>query len=48
MKVGIEIKKRLRLRVPSYMVPKKIVILDHFPMNINGKIDRKKLEEEYL
>lgn len=48
LKVGIEIKKRLRLRVPSYMVPKKIVILDHFPMNINGKIDRKKLEEEYL
>ena len=48
LKVGIDIKKQLKLRVPSYMIPKKIVILEHFPMNINGKIDRKKLEEEYL
>ncbi len=48
LKVGLDIKKQLKLRVPSYMVPRKIVILEHFPMNINGKIDRKKLEEEYL
>lgn len=48
LKIGIEIKKELKEKVPSYMVPRKIVILDQFPMNINGKIDRKKLTEEYL
>lgn len=48
LKIGIELKKGLKEMVPSYMVPRKIVILDRFPMNINGKIDRKKLAEEYL
>lgn len=48
LKIGIAIKKELKELVPSYMVPRKIVILDQFPMNINGKIDRKKLAEEYL
>lgn len=45
-KIGIKIKKELRDLVPSYMVPKKIKILDSFPLNTNGKIDRKKLMEE--
>lgn len=45
-KVGIKIKKELKNLVPSYMVPKKIKILDSFPLNTNGKIDRKKLMEE--
>lgn len=48
LKIGIELKKGLKEMVPSYMVPRKIIILDQFPMNINGKIDRKKLAEEYL
>lgn len=48
LKIGIELKKELKEKVPSYMVPRKIIILDRFPMNINGKIDRKKLAEEYL
>lgn len=40
-----DIKKQLSLLVPSYMIPKKIVILDSMPVNTNGKYDRKKLEE---
>ncbi len=48
LKIGIELKKQLKERIPSYMVPRKVIILEKFPMNINGKIDRKKLTEEYL
>lgn len=48
LKQGIEIKKKLRKLIPSYMVPRKIVIIEKFPMNTNGKIDRKKLMEEYI
>lgn len=48
LKTGIAIKKELKEKIPSYMIPRKIVILEKFPMNINGKIDRKKLAEEYL
>jgi len=36
----------LRKLVPSYMIPRKIKILDAFPLNTNGKIDRKRLMEE--
>lgn len=48
VKLGIQIRKELGGLVPSYMVPKKIVIIPEFPLNTNGKIDRKKLSEEYL
>lgn len=47
-KTNIHIKKELKQRVPSYMIPKKIIVLDRFPVNTNGKIDRKKLADEYL
>jgi len=46
IKTGIKIKELLKEMVPSYMVPRKIVILDKFPLNTSGKIDRKKLMEE--
>ena len=42
----IKIKMLLKERIPEYMVPKKIIVVDKFPLNINGKIDRKKLMEE--
>lgn len=29
--------------LPDYMLPRKIYILDEFPLNLNGKIDKKKL-----
>lgn len=47
LKTKLQIKEELKKRVPSYMIPKKITILDKLPMNSNGKADRKKLVEEY-
>lgn len=32
-------------KLPEYMVPSKIFILNKFPLTINGKIDKKKLSE---
>ena len=34
--------------IPKYMVPTEYHKLDKFPYNDNGKIDRKKLENDYL
>lgn len=48
VKMGIKIRKALSERIPSYMVPKKVIVLPEFPLNTNGKIDRKKLTEMYL
>lgn len=46
IKNGVVIKKELGKYIPSYMIPRTIKIIDEFPTNINGKIDRKKLMEE--
>ena len=40
-----EIKEKLALKIPKYMIPKKIVFLDKIPLNKNGKTDRKYLEK---
>ena len=40
------IKKELSAFVPSYMVPRKIVAVESFPLNPNGKIDKKRLREQ--
>lgn len=45
-KVAIRIKEELKKLVPSYMVPRTIKIKDSFPINTNGKINRKLLMEE--
>jgi D-alanine--poly(phosphoribitol) ligase subunit 1 len=45
-KIGLMIKDELKKFVPDYMVPRKIVIKDSFPVNVNGKVDRKLLMEE--
>ncbi len=37
------IREFLRVRLPDYMVPSAFVFLDRFPLNPNGKIDRKAL-----
>ena len=39
------LKKELNQRLPAYMVPRKFVFLTQFPMNLNGKADRRKLAE---
>ena len=38
-----KLKTKLGERLPPYMVPRKFVFLDSFPMNANGKADRKQL-----
>jgi D-alanine--poly(phosphoribitol) ligase subunit 1 len=40
-----KMKAHLGERLPVYMVPRKFHFLDSFPMNNNGKADRKKLAE---
>lgn len=40
------IKNELKKLIPVYMIPRNIKILNDFPLNTNGKIDRKKLMEE--
>src|SRR5262249_27015092 len=41
--VSAELKKHLRERLPEYMVPGAILVLDEMPVTTNGKIDRKRL-----
>ncbi|STP00104.1 acetyl-CoA synthetase [Helicobacter canadensis] len=41
----IDLKVFLKDKLPAYMIPKKIVKLDKFKLNQNGKIDRKVLNE---
>ncbi len=38
-----QIKAQLRLRLPLYMIPSRITILDSLPLNENNKIDRRSL-----
>ena len=38
-----KLKTKLGERVPPYMVPRKFIFLESFPMNTNGKADRKAL-----
>ncbi len=39
----INIKHFLKTRLPSYMIPSYFIVLKEFPLNSNGKIDRKSL-----
>jgi amino acid adenylation domain-containing protein len=40
-----EIRQYLKDKLPNYMIPSSIVIMDAFPLTTNGKIDRRKLPE---
>ncbi len=36
----------LKSRLPAYMIPGRIAILDEMPLNLNGKIDRVRLKQQ--
>ena len=38
-----KVQEQLKKYLPNYMIPKKIITIKKFPLNNNGKIDRKKL-----
>lgn len=40
------LRESLGERLPKYMVPKKIVFFESFPLTPNGKVDKKKIREE--
>ncbi|CAF4176879.1 unnamed protein product [Rotaria sordida] len=38
-----QLRKHCQSHLPPYMIPSIFVILEKFPMNVNGKVDRKRL-----
>ena len=40
---GVRLKTHLRAALPDYMIPQHVVVLAHWPLTANGKIDRKAL-----
>lgn len=46
LKLSMAIKEELKEYLPSYMIPRKIIVKDAFPVNTNGKVDRKALMAE--
>ncbi|HLU74923.1 MAG TPA: amino acid adenylation domain-containing protein [Nonomuraea sp.] len=41
-----DLRSRLATTLPAYMVPTRVIPLDSMPLNSNGKIDRRALEEK--
>lgn len=42
------INAELRKMIPDYMLPGKVICMHKLPLNVNGKVDRVKLKEEYI
>ncbi len=38
----------MKTKLPSYMIPKRLVFIKPFPLNANGKTDRKKIEQFFM
>lgn len=43
LKRTVALKKQAAALLPAYMIPRKIMAVESFPLNVNGKIDRKVL-----
>ena len=43
---ALSVKKKLKKKLPAYMIPMDYYPLDTLPKNANGKIDKKRLEEK--
>ena len=43
-----EVRRKLKEKLPVYMIPPKLIRLDDMPINKNGKTDRNYLRKEYL
>ena len=43
-----DIKQELKQAMPEYMIPRKIIFKEQFPLTINGKLDRKQIAEDVL
>jgi D-alanine--poly(phosphoribitol) ligase subunit 1 len=43
--LACELKAQMIERLPAYMVPRKFSFMESFPMNANGKADRRRLAE---
>jgi acyl-CoA synthetase (AMP-forming)/AMP-acid ligase II len=46
LKKGLE--EHLKKHLPAYMIPKNIITVSLFPLNSNGKTDRKAVMQNYL
>lgn len=42
---GDNLMKHMKALLPTYMLPQTIHFLDRFPLNVNNKIDRKKIAQ---
>mgnify|MGYP001079801514 CR=1 FL=1 len=45
---SLDIKKQLMQMLPKYMVPSEFQLVDQLPYNDNGKIDRRRLKEQFI
>lgn len=43
-----DLKNALKELIPDYMIPTKVHFIENMPLNLNGKIDRIKLKNEYI
>lgn len=45
LKRSVAVKKKAAETLPDYMIPRKIIAVESFPVNSNGKVDKKALSE---